>query len=186
MDTKDTFTYEGDPSLRERITQALQRVVDPEMALSILDIGLVYHVTEGDGRLHVLMSMTSAACPATDLEIGTTFASSVVTFPTVTAHILGQLLKYLGEDRIIFGSDSPWYGNPQWQIDAMWRFQIPRWMQRQYGYPPLTKRAKRKILGLNAARIYGLEAVARPVSRFGTYKPVPGNYEALMGPRSGT
>ena len=69
MDTKDTFTYEGDPSLRERITQALQRVVDPEMALSILDIGLVYHVTEGDGRVHVLMSMTSAACPATDLIV---------------------------------------------------------------------------------------------------------------------
>ncbi|MDB6002067.1 MAG: hypothetical protein JWP52_3766 [Rhizobacter sp.] len=115
-------------------------------------------------------------------EIGTTFASSVVTFPTVTAHILGQLLKFLGPDRILFGSDSPWYGSPQWQIDALWRFEIPKWMQRQYGYPPLTKQAKRQILGLNAARLYGVQAVAAPVSRFGTYKPVPGNYEALMTP----
>ena len=90
-------------------------------------------------------------------EIGTTFASSVVTFPTVTAHILGQLLKFLGPDRILFGSDSPWYGSPQWQIDALWRFEIPRWMQRQYGYPPLTKQVKRKILGLNGAAIYGLQ-----------------------------
>jgi hypothetical protein len=113
-------------------------------------------------------------------ELGTTFASSVVTFPTVTAHILGQLLKYLGPDRIIFGSDSPWYGSPQWQIDALWRFEIPQWMQRRYGYPPLTKHTKRKILGLNGAAIYGLQPVAAPVSRFGRYKPVPGNYEAQM------
>jgi len=115
-------------------------------------------------------------------EIGTTFASSVVTFPTVTAHILGQLLRFLGPDRILFGSDSPWYGSPQWQIDALWRFEIPRWMQRQYGYPPLTKDAKRKILGLNAARLYGVDAVAKPVSRRGTYRPIPGNFEALMTP----
>jgi hypothetical protein len=113
-------------------------------------------------------------------ELGTTFASSVVTFPTVTAHILGQLLKYLGPDRIIFGSDSPWYGSPQWQIDALWRFEIPQWMQRRYGYPPLTKQVKRKILGLNGAAIYALQPVAAPVSRFGRYKPVPANYEALM------
>ncbi|MEP6610052.1 MAG: amidohydrolase family protein [Burkholderiaceae bacterium] len=115
-------------------------------------------------------------------EIGTTVASSVVTFPTVTAHILGQLLKYLGPNRILFGSDSPWYGSPQWQIDALWRFEIPQWMQRRYGYPPLTKQVKRNILGLNGATIYGLNPVAAPVSRFGRYKPVPGNYEALMSP----
>ena len=33
-------------------------------------------------------------------EIGTTWASSVVTFPTVAAHILGQLMKFMGPDRI--------------------------------------------------------------------------------------
>ena len=45
-------------------------------------------------------------------EIGTTFASSVVTFPTVTAHILGQLMRYKGQRHILFGSDSLWYGSP--------------------------------------------------------------------------
>jgi len=58
-------------------------------------------------------------------EIGTTWASSVVTFPTVAAHIMGQLMKFMGPDRIVFGSDSVWYGSPQWQIEAFWRFQIP-------------------------------------------------------------
>src|SRR6267378_165634 len=89
-------------------------------------------------------------------EIGTTFASTVITFPTVCAHILGQLLKFMGEDRIVFGSDAVWYGSPQWQIEALWRFQIPEAMRRRYGYPELTPRVKRKILGLNSARLYDL------------------------------
>src|SRR5207244_193388 len=84
-------------------------------------------------------------------EIGTTWASSVVTFPTIAAHIMGQLMKFMGEDRIVFGSDSVWYGSPQWQIEALWRFQIPEAMRKKYGYPELTERAKRKILGLNSA-----------------------------------
>src|SRR5947207_1123639 len=87
-------------------------------------------------------------------EIGTTWASSVVTFPTVAAHVLGQLLKFMGEDRVVFGSDSVWYGSPQWQIEALWRFQIPEEMRKKYGYPELTERAKRKILGRTSAKLY--------------------------------
>ena len=89
-------------------------------------------------------------------EIGTTWASSVVTFPTVAAHIMGQLMKFMGEDRIVFGSDSVWYGSPQWQIEALWRFQIPEAMREKYGYPALTESAKRKILGLTSAKLYGI------------------------------
>ena len=108
-------------------------------------------------------------------EIGTTWASSVVTFPTIAAHIMGQLMKFLGEDRIVFGTDSVWYGSPQWQIEAFWRFQIPEAMRRKYGYPELTETAKRKILGLNSARLYGIAGVDTTA-----YKPVPGDYESRM------
>ena len=66
-----------------------------------------------------------APFPNVYAELGTTFASSVITFPSVCAHILGQALKFFGEDRVLFGSDSVWYGSPQWQIEALWRFQIP-------------------------------------------------------------
>jgi predicted TIM-barrel fold metal-dependent hydrolase len=107
-------------------------------------------------------------------EIGTTWASSVITFPTVAAHILGQLLKFKGENQIVFGSDSVWYGNPQWQIDALWRFRIPEVMRERWGYPELTRTAKRKILGLNSARLYGLPTRQR------RYHPVPTNYETLI------
>jgi predicted TIM-barrel fold metal-dependent hydrolase len=105
-------------------------------------------------------------------EIGTTFASSVVTFPTVTAHILGQLLKFKGPKQIVFGSDSLWYGSPQWQIEALWRFQIPERIREKWGYPVLDEDAKRDILGRNSAKLYGLEP------RSGApYKDIPSNFE---------
>ena len=126
-------------------------------------------------------------------ELGTTFASSVITFPSVCAHILGQALKFFGEDRIVFGSDAVWYGSPQWQIEAMWRFQIPSSMRREFGYPRLTEGAKRKILGLNSARLYKIGANGHltddpdngqgdPMAKAGRgeYHPVPVNYEALI------
>jgi len=91
-------------------------------------------------------------------ELGTTMASMIVTFPTVWAHLIGQLLYYMGENNIVFGSDSMWYGGPQWQIEALWRFQIPDSIAERWNYPELTHRAKRKILGLNSARLYGLPA----------------------------
>jgi len=112
-------------------------------------------------------------------EIGSTFGGIVITFPTVCAHILGQLLKHFGEDRIVFGSDCVYYGSPQWQIEAMWRFDIPDNIRREFGYPELTKRAKRKILGLNSARLYKLSGDA-DISRHGVYRPVPRDYDTQV------
>jgi predicted TIM-barrel fold metal-dependent hydrolase len=112
-------------------------------------------------------------------EIGTTWASSVITFPSVAAHILGQLLKFMGPDRVVFGSDSVWYGSPQWQIDAFWRFQIPEETRKKYGYPELTPAVKRKILGLNSARLYGIKGVTSG-NLNKRFKPVPADYEKRM------
>jgi len=112
-------------------------------------------------------------------EIGTTWASSIVTFPTLAAHIMGQLMKFLGPDRIVFGSDSVWYGSPQWQIDALWRFQIPEDLRKRYGYPELTQDAKRKILGLNSAKLYGLKPV-EGAEKDKLYRPVPKDYAGRM------
>jgi hypothetical protein len=120
-------------------------------------------------------------------ELGTTMASMIVTFPTVWAHLIGQLLYYMGDDKIVFGSDSLWYGGPQWQIDALWRFQIPDQIQDKWKYPSLDYRAKRKILGLNSARLYGLEGSAmRAVGRSGSpYKQGElADYASFMEPGS--
>ncbi|HET6981514.1 MAG TPA: hypothetical protein VFI53_05195 [Myxococcaceae bacterium] len=107
-------------------------------------------------------------------ELGTTFAGSVINFPTLWAHLIGQLLMFKGEDNIVFGSDSLWYGTPQWQLEAFWRFQIPDRIREKWGYPQITNHAKRKILGLNLARLYGLDTNVRK------YNAVPSNYASLV------
>jgi hypothetical protein len=109
-------------------------------------------------------------------EIGSTFGGCVITFPTVCAHILGQLLKYFGEDKIVFGSDCVYYGSPQWQIEALWRFKIPDAIREQYGYPELTEGAKRKILGLNSAHLYKIP----PGVGEGLYRDVPADYASQI------
>lgn len=60
------FAYEGPPELLAAIVGALERVVDPELALNIVDVGLVYGVTVAAGQLEVRLTMTSAACPVAD------------------------------------------------------------------------------------------------------------------------
>jgi len=62
--------YNGEESWRRPITEALRTVVDPEVAMSILDVGLVYSVNVTPDRVHVLMTMTSAACPVADMLVG--------------------------------------------------------------------------------------------------------------------
>jgi metal-sulfur cluster biosynthetic enzyme len=61
------FPFSGDAALREPIINALRKIVDPEIALPILDIGLVYGVTIANGVARVRLTMTSAGCPLSDL-----------------------------------------------------------------------------------------------------------------------
>ena len=64
-----SIPYDGPDALREPILAALRRVVDPEVALSIVDVGLVYGVSVAPGGVRVCMTMTSAACPMADLIV---------------------------------------------------------------------------------------------------------------------
>jgi uncharacterized protein len=73
------------------------------------------------------------------------------------AHVMGKLLKYLGPDRILWGTDCVLNGNPQTQIAMLRAFSIPESMQAAFGYPALTPEVKRKILGLNAAGVYRVD-----------------------------
>ena len=51
-------------------------------------------------------------------EIGTTFANSAVAHPRFSAAFIGSLVKGLGADHVVWGTDTVWYGSPQWQIEA--------------------------------------------------------------------
>jgi len=89
-------------------------------------------------------------------ELGSTWRF-VMRDPDQAAHLMGKLLKTFGEDHILWGTDSIWYGSPQDQIQAFRAFDISREFQEKYGYLALTPPIKRKIFGLNAARVYGLK-----------------------------
>ena len=67
--TAAPYPYSGPDGLREPILAALHRVVDPEVAMTIIDLGLVRGVTVTPERLHVLLTMTSAACPVIDIIV---------------------------------------------------------------------------------------------------------------------
>ncbi|MBY0511696.1 MAG: amidohydrolase family protein [Rhodospirillaceae bacterium] len=89
-------------------------------------------------------------------ELGTTWRT-VMKDPDQTAHVLGKLIKYVGEDRVVWGTDSIWYGSPQDQIQALRAFQISDEFCEKYGYAKLTPQIKAKILGLNAAVPYKIQ-----------------------------
>ncbi|MEJ2230678.1 MAG: amidohydrolase family protein, partial [Nitrospirales bacterium] len=91
------------------------------------------------------------------MELGSTFGQLVITEPLVCAHLLGQILSAFGDDHLIWGTDSIWYGTPQWQIEAFRRFQIPEELQEKYRYPALTKNLKAKVFGLNAAKLFHVD-----------------------------
>jgi len=91
-------------------------------------------------------------------EIGTSFANSCVSHPRFAAAFIGQLVNMMGVDRVVYGSDSVWYGSPQWQIEALRRLEIPddmmaknKWKTKLGG---ADSAIKRKILGENSARLY--------------------------------
>jgi predicted TIM-barrel fold metal-dependent hydrolase len=89
-------------------------------------------------------------------ELGTTWFCTL-SRPEDAAHVLGKLLVAMGEDNIIWGTDSIWYGPTQPALDAFWSFQIPDAMCEEFGYPKLTREIKRKIISVNAARVYDVD-----------------------------
>ena len=90
-------------------------------------------------------------------DLGQIFAQSTVAEPRLCAAMMGQLVKGLGADHVVWGSDAIWTGAPQWQIEALRRLEIPEEMQKKYGYAPLGAAdgpVKKAIFGDNSARLY--------------------------------
>ena len=80
----------------------------------------------------------------------------IVRSPRMFAEILGKLLFWCGEDKIVYGSEAPIW-QPQWALNAFRDFSIPQDLCEGYGYPQLTDQAKRKILGENLLRLHGMD-----------------------------
>ena len=77
--------------------------------------------------------------------------------PKFFAKVMGELLFWVGEDKMTFGSDyNIW--EPKWQIEGFVDWDYPD--DSYSDYPRVNTDTKKKILGLNAAKLYGIEVPA--------------------------
>ncbi|MEE8344788.1 MAG: amidohydrolase family protein [Woeseiaceae bacterium] len=96
-------------------------------------------------------------------ELGSCFATTSVTHPRLAAAMLGILIKGLGIDKVLWGTDSVWYGSPQWQIEALRRLEMPEDMQKKNDFAPLGAAdgpVKTAIFSSNAAILYDFDVNA--------------------------
>src|SRR5262245_49539304 len=77
--------------------------------------------------------------------------------PMRAQHYVGKMLKHVGIDRLVWGSECIWFGSPQAQIEAMKVFQISQEFQDMYGYPAFTDELRRKVFGLTGAKLYRVD-----------------------------
>jgi hypothetical protein len=120
--------------------------------------------TTGDFAWHNILMDIKRRNPQmnnVNVEIGSFFNVLAIADPLMCQHGIGKNVKYYGVDHVIWGTDCLWWGSPQWCIDAFKRFQISDELCDKFGYRKLTKEDKAKIFGLNAARIYNIDANAR-------------------------
>ena len=104
-------------------------------------------------------------------ELGSTWRF-LMRDPDSAAHGIGKLLKYVGPQNVLWGTDSIWYGSPQDQIQAFRTFQISESLREAHGYPEITPEIRADVFGLNATKPYGIDietvirrATADPVAR---------------------
>jgi predicted TIM-barrel fold metal-dependent hydrolase len=78
--------------------------------------------------------------------------------PRFFAKLMGELLFWVGEDKMLFGSDYAIW-EPKWQVEGFVDWEMPD-HEDFSDYPRLGTAGKKKILGLNAAKLYDVEVPA--------------------------
>ncbi|MGF1609284.1 MAG: amidohydrolase family protein [Kiloniellales bacterium] len=118
-----------------------------------------YDPSRGEGVDELIRSLEENGVPRNGnvyAELGSTWRFAMRD-PEMAAHIVGKLIKHVGEENVLYGSDCIWYGSPQDQIEAFRSFQISEELQERHGYPKMTPKLRARIFGLNAARPYGID-----------------------------
>lgn len=81
--------------LKKKIMNKLEEVIDPELFISIVDLGLIYEVKEQNGVVDIAMTLTSMGCPL---------------FETIENDIKNKLkeIERVKEARVKLVFDPPW------------------------------------------------------------------------------
>ncbi|MGH8659892.1 MAG: amidohydrolase family protein [Gammaproteobacteria bacterium] len=124
-------------------------------------------------------------------ELGSTWRY-LMRDPQSAAHALGKLFNYVGQDNVLWGTDSIWYGSPQDQIQAFRTFQIANELREQHGYLEITPELRAKVFGLNALRPYPISAdeMKKRAARDGiaqerlAYREAPDPHFRTHGPKT--
>jgi uncharacterized protein len=119
-------------------------------------------------------------------EMGSAW-SQVMTDTNASQHYIGKLLKYLGPNNIVWGTDCILSGSPQQQIELFRKFTITPQYQEKYGYPAITEDIKKRIFGLNAAGIYHVDpTLHRCKAGQSTFSMMRRELDEEIGPRRWT
>ena len=93
------MTATRNPQKYDEVTEALKDVMDPELGINVVDLGLIYGLhLEDDNTVTIDMTLTSAACPLTD----------VIEDQTNTAH-----------EGLVNGFAINWVWMPPWGLEKI-------------------------------------------------------------------
>ena len=169
----------GEESYEQSLCDDIGKVAKlyPDMNFMIYHSGYVPGQAEGpynadrnegiDSLVRTVLENDVAPNSNVYAELGSTWRFASMRDPQSAAHVLGKLFKYVGENNVLWGTDSVWYGSPQDQIQAFRAFQIPAELREAHGYPEITAALRAKVFGLNAIVPYqiSVDEVLRSASR---------------------
>ena len=128
------------------------------------DAAAVNHEFEATGRVPWIDDLAEipARYGVTNVyaDIGLSFGALAITHPRLAAVMVARLVAGLGADHVLWGTDSIWFGSPQWQIEAFRRIELPNDLQDRLQLEPLGPAdgpIKNAIFGINAAGQYGID-----------------------------
>ena len=110
------FRWTGGPALRRTARPQFEKTGRVEWTSDLAEIPAKYGVSNVYG------------------DLGQIFAQTAVVEPRLCAALMGMLIKGLGADHVVWGTDALWTGAPQWQIEGLRRLEIPEDMRKKYGF----------------------------------------------------
>jgi hypothetical protein len=102
--------------------------------------------------------------------------------PRFFAKVMGELLFWVGEDKMLFGADYAIW-EPKWQVEGLVDWDYPGGDEYS-DFPAITTESKKKILGLNAAALYGVEVPQELQLRDETSEPAAEDDARLVEDRA--
>jgi predicted TIM-barrel fold metal-dependent hydrolase len=148
----------GGPLGREPV-EALRAIDIQAAAADFPDLNFIIHHL-GDPYIDETLNIASRF-DNIYLALSSTVINIWPIAPWETYERMGKCLARVGEDKLLWGSEAFIWPHLQMLIDIFGELRIPEELQDRYGYPELTDQARRKILGLNQAKILGLDVATK-------------------------